>query len=88
MVGAKIKTVTAKIEDNFALPPMSEFEKQITPKTKGIVIVNPNNPTGQLVEPQLLKKIIKLCCDKNILLVADECFMEFIQDWEKYTMMA
>ena len=48
MVGAKIVPVTAKIENNFALPPVSEFEKLITPRTKGIVIINPNNPTGYL----------------------------------------
>ena len=65
MVGAKIKTVTAKIEDNFALPPMSEFEKQITPKTKGIVIVNPNNPTGYLYSPKELEELAKIVKNTN-----------------------
>ena len=48
MCGVKVKTVTSSIENNFALPPISEIEKVITPRTKGIVIVNPNNPTGYL----------------------------------------
>lgn len=60
MAGAKIKTVTAKIEENFALPPISEFEKQITSRTKGIVIINPNNPTGYLYSQQELESLANI----------------------------
>lgn len=45
-----LKPITTKIEDGFALPPMSEVEKKITPKTKGIIICNPGNPTGSLYQ--------------------------------------
>ena len=48
VAGAVIKSIPSSIEDGFALPPMEEFEKLITPRTKGILICNPNNPTGYL----------------------------------------
>jgi len=48
VAGAQIKSIAAKIEEGFALPPVEEFEKLISPKTKGIMICNPNNPTGYL----------------------------------------
>lgn len=57
MCGVKVKTVTSSIENNFALPPISEIEKVITPRTKGIVIVNPNNPTGYLYSKEELEQL-------------------------------
>ena len=57
VAGAVIKSIAAKIEEGFALPPMEEFEKLITPKTKGIMICNPNNPTGYLYTSKELNKI-------------------------------
>lgn len=51
-----------------------------------IFLCNPNNPTGNLVRPQLLGEIIDKCQKENIFLVVDECFLEFIQDWETYTL--
>jgi len=50
--GVVVKPITSYIETGFALPPISEFEKLITPRTKGIVICNPNNPTGYLYRPE------------------------------------
>ena len=84
MVGAKIKTVTAKIEDNFALPPMSEFEKQITPKTKGIVIVNPNNPTGYLYSPKELEELAKIVKKHELYLYSDEVYRRYCYDGLKH----
>lgn len=80
MVGAKIKTVTSKIENNFALPPIQEFEKQITPKTKGIVIINPNNPTGYLYSPQELHELATIVKKHNLYLYSDEVYRRYCYD--------
>lgn len=80
MVGAKIKTVTAKIENNFALPPISEFEKLITPKTKGIVIINPNNPTGYLYSREELEELAKIVKKHELYLYSDEVYRRYCYD--------
>jgi aspartate aminotransferase len=75
--GVTVKPITSSIENGFALPPMEEFEKAITPKTKAIVICNPNNPTGYLysaAEMEVLKQII---LKHNLYLFADEAYREF-----------
>lgn len=88
MVGAKIKTVTARIEDNFALPPISEFEKLITPKTKGIVIINPNNPTGYLYSQNELESLAKLVKKYELYLYSDEVYRRYCYDGlEHYSVM-
>lgn len=80
MVGAKIKAVTAKIEDNFALPPISEFEKLITPRTKGIVIVNPNNPTGYLYSRKELEDLANIVKKYDLYLYSDEVYRRYCYD--------
>lgn len=78
--GIKIIPVTSHIENDFALPPISEIEKKITPKTRGIIICNPNNPTGYLYskeELMLLKDIVKR---HDLYLFADEAYREFCYD--------
>lgn len=80
MVGAKVKTVTARIEDHFALPPVSEFEKQITPRTKGIVIVNPNNPTGYLYTQKELESLANIVKKHNLYLYSDEVYRRYVYD--------
>lgn len=80
MVGAKIKTVTSKIENNFALPPIQEFEKQITPKTKGIVIINPNNPTGYLYSQKELEELATIVKKHNLYLYSDEVYRRYCYD--------
>ena len=80
MVGAKIKTVTAKIEENFALPPISEFEKQITSRTKGIVIINPNNPTGYLYSQQELENLANIVKKYDLYLYSDEVYRRYCYD--------
>lgn len=84
MVGANIKTVTARIEDNFALPPISEFEKLITPRTKGIVIINPNNPTGYLYSKEELEGLAKLVKKHNLYLYSDEVYRRYCYDGLKH----
>ena len=56
----KIVPVTAKIEDGFELPPISDFEALITPKTKGILICNPGNPTGKVYAPEALDSLASI----------------------------
>lgn len=75
--GVIVKPITSSIESGFALPPIEDFEKSITSKTKAIVICNPNNPTGYLYskeEMELLKKIIQ---KHDLFLFADEAYREF-----------
>ena len=75
--GVKVVPITSSIETGFALPPIEDFEKSITSKTKAIVICNPNNPTGYLYskdEMETLKQIIK---KYNLYLFADEAYREF-----------
>ena len=82
--GVNIVPVISKIEDNFALPPISEFEKLITPKTKAIIICNPGNPTGYLYSKDEIKKLAKIVLKHNLFLVADEVYREFTYDGDEH----
>ncbi|MDR0582191.1 MAG: pyridoxal phosphate-dependent aminotransferase [Prevotellaceae bacterium] len=72
-----LKAVPCSVENNFSMPPVSEFEKVITPKTKGIVVVNPNNPTGYLYSREELEQLAWLVKKHNLYLFADEVYREF-----------
>lgn len=76
----KVIPVISKIEDNFALPPISEFEKLITPKTKAILICNPGNPTGYLYSEDEIKQLAALVKKHDLFLIADEVYREFAYD--------
>jgi aspartate aminotransferase len=78
--GVKVVPVTSTIESGFALPPIGEFEKLITPKTKGIVICNPNNPTGYLYSQDELEQLAELIKKYDLYLFADEVYREFCYD--------
>ncbi len=78
--GVKVVPVISKIEDNFALPPIEEFEKLITPKTKGILICNPGNPTGYLYSKEEIKKLADIVKKHDLFLIADEVYREFAYD--------
>ncbi|MBT8393761.1 MAG: pyridoxal phosphate-dependent aminotransferase [Flavobacteriaceae bacterium] len=82
--GVKVVPVISKIEDNFALPPIEDFEKLITPKTKAILICNPGNPTGYLYSEEEIKKLAKIVIKHNLFLIADEVYREFTYDGEKH----
>jgi aspartate aminotransferase len=77
VAGAVIKSIAAKIEEGFALPPVEEFEKLITPKTRGIMICNPNNPTGYLYTREEMNKIRDLVKKYDLYLFSDEVYREF-----------
>jgi len=72
-----IKPITSFIETGFALPPISEFEKLITPKTKAIIICNPNNPTGYLYSQEEMEALAVLVKKHNLFLFSDEAYREF-----------
>lgn len=78
--GVVIKPITSKIDDGFALPPISEFEKVITPKTKGIIICNPNNPTGYLYSKEELEQLAIIIKKYDLYLFSDEVYREFCYD--------
>ncbi len=75
--GAVIKPVLCKIDDGFALPPIEEFEALITPRTKGILICNPNNPTGYLYTRAEMNAIRDLVKKHDLYLFSDEVYREF-----------
>ena len=75
--GAIIKTVPSYIDNGFALPSLDEFEKLITPRTKGILICNPNNPTGYLYTQKEMNRLRDLVKKYNLFLFSDEVYREF-----------
>lgn len=77
VAGAVVKTIPSKIEEGFALPPIEKFEKLITPKTKGILICNPNNPTGYLYNQTEMNQIRDLVKKYDLYLFSDEVYREF-----------
>ena len=75
--GVKIKPIQASIDTGFALPPISEFEKLITEKTKAILLCNPGNPTGYLYTKEEVKQLADLALKHDIFIVSDEVYREF-----------
>ena len=75
--GAVIKTITSRIENGFALPPVDEIEAQITDRTKAILICNPNNPTGYLYTPEEMNAIRRIVAKHDLFLFSDEVYREF-----------
>ncbi len=82
--GVVVKPITSYIKSDFALPPVAEFEKLITPKTKGIVICNPNNPTGYLYSQAELEQLATIIKKHDLYLFSDEVYREFCYDGETH----
>ncbi|WBX69967.1 pyridoxal phosphate-dependent aminotransferase [Tenacibaculum dicentrarchi] len=82
--GVKVVPVISKIEDNFALPAIEDFEKLITSKTKAILICNPGNPTGYLYSEAEIEKLKQIVLKHDLFLIADEVYREFTYDGEKH----
>ncbi len=82
--GIVVKAVTSTIETGFSLPPISEFEKQITSKTKAILICNPGNPTGYLYSKEELETLKEIAIKYDLYLFADEVYREFCYDEKKH----
>jgi aspartate aminotransferase len=82
--GITVKPVYSSIESGFALPPIEEFEKVITPKTKAIMVCNPSNPTGHLYSREELEALKELVLKHDLWLFADEVYREFCYDDKDY----
>ncbi|HET9504962.1 MAG TPA: pyridoxal phosphate-dependent aminotransferase [Hymenobacter sp.] len=83
--GVNIVTVTATIEDGFALPPLTDFEAVITPRTKAILLCNPSNPTGHVYTRRELEDILGLCLRHGLYLLSDEAYREYCYDGARAT---
>jgi len=82
--GVKIVTVTSSIQDDFALPPIAEIEKKITPKTRGIIICSPNNPTGYLYSKDEILQLSEIVKKHDLYLFSDEAYRDFCYDGAKH----
>lgn len=72
-----VKPVKSRIEDNFALPPIKDFEALISDKTKAILICSPNNPTGYTYSEAELESLKEICLKHDLFLISDEVYREF-----------
>jgi aspartate aminotransferase len=82
-----VKPITSTIETGFSLPPVAEFEKAISPKTKAIVICNPNNPTGYLYSQQEMEILKMIILKHNLYLFSDEAYREFCYEGNHFSAM-
>jgi aspartate aminotransferase len=85
--GVTVKPITSSIETGFALPPIEEFEKLITPKTKAIIICNPNNPTGYLYSGEELEVLKQIILKHDLYLFSDEAYREFCYEGKHFSAM-
>ncbi len=85
--GVKVVPITSSIEDGFALPPITDFEKKITARTKAIVICNPNNPTGYLYSKEEMEQLKELIIKHNLYLFSDEAYREFCYEGKQISAM-
>ena len=82
--GVKVVPVISSIDTGFALPPIEDFEKLITPRTKAILICNPGNPTGYLYSEEEINQLAKIVIKHDLFLIADEVYREFTYDGYKH----
>jgi aspartate aminotransferase len=82
--GVNVVPITSNIDSGFALPPIEEFEKVITPKTRGIIICNPNNPTGYLYSEEEMRQLGEIVKKYDLYLYSDEVYREFCYDGETH----
>lgn len=78
--GVRVVPIPSTIDENFALPPISAFEKAVTTRTKAIMICNPNNPTGYLYSEEELRVLRDICLKHDLFLFSDEAYREFCYD--------
>jgi len=86
-LGVKVKSIPSSIETGFALPPIEEFEKKITDKTKAILICNPGNPTGYLYTREELAKLAEIALKHDVVVISDEVYREYVYDGKSQVSM-
>jgi len=84
-VSVKMLPITTKAEKGFHLPPKEEILKKITSRTKGILLSNPGNPTGVIYTSEEMEMIADIAMEKELFIIADEVYREFVYDGLKYT---
>ena len=82
--GVQVRTIPSSIENNFALPPIEEFDRHITPRTKAILICNPNNQSGYLYSQNELEQLRDIVLKHDMFLICDEVYREFCYDGAKH----
>lgn len=82
--GIKVVPIPSSIENDFALPPVEEFERRITPRTRAIMICNPNNPTGYLYSQGEIEQLGAIASRYDLYILADEVYREFCYDGHKH----
>ena len=85
--GVRVVPITSNIENGFALPPIENFEKLITPKTKAIIVCSPNNPTGYLYSRKEMDALKEVCLRHELYLFSDEAYREFCYDGDHISAM-
>lgn len=80
MAGVSLKPLLSKGEDGFHLPPRTDWEKAVTPRTRMVILCNPSNPTGTVYRQDELMMVAQFCKDHNLFLLADEVYREFVYD--------
>lgn len=85
--GVSVIPVTSHIQSGFALPPIEDFEKLITPRTKAIIICNPNNPTGYLYSKEEMQVLKTIVLKHNLYLFSDEAYREFCYEGNHFSAM-
>lgn len=85
IAGVKIVPLPASIDNGFALPPVEHFEELITPRTRAILVCNPNNPTGYVYTREEIEAIAGIALRHNLFVLSDEVYREFCYTGEKFT---
>jgi len=85
MAGLNLVPVTSRGRDGFHLPPRDVFERALTPRTRIVILCNPNNPTGTVYTREELEAVADFCRDRGLFLVSDEVYREFVYDGRKAT---
>lgn len=80
MAGVNLVPISRRIEDGFEMPPIGRVAAAVTPKTKALLICNPDNPTGVLYDKKDLELLLDLCHDKKLYLIVDEVYREFVYE--------
>ena len=81
--GVNLVSIETRLDDSFALPSTEEIHSRITPRTRAILLCSPNNPTGTVYSKQEVQRLIDVCNERNIFLVVDETYREFVYDGQE-----